>query len=1817
MKLKLQVVLLPVTSADIPTSEVLSYKKFLHLSDPACTIGQVCDSLILRYYRLYPDADQLVVEGVQDNDRCDLDPEFVAEDVFGSGDVLRILVDNVLPAYSRETTILADAHSTLVGRSLKRRNDTLDATDSLFKRSRTIWGLRKDSSVLRSSSPPEEQPANRAIAGPSSPVSLPPPPHEATAPLIPHKRDSPVPARTGRRITSGMLHAPLPEPRTSPEHTKNDHPAHSLAVETDKNSSEPEEIENGTDSDNLVSNRLLKNIGKRDTQTSFANPVKLAPPVSGPGKTPSKKAPMITLTPAKPIATLPKPSVAPLVQNPHDAQVSQSKINVYGANVLASQPLPFSPPVKPLVVPTLTSSTPSQISRPQNLLSPIGNLNVSMDLPLQRATKVAQTTPGAHSHKLTAPTSSGQSTPGPNAKEAVVKIPHVLNQPLSPKKMPTGLAKSYSLPKVRVAPTAPTKSTESNNASKSPVVVPVPLSTATKNSDIIPDNDSESSVPPSTLNESDRRSYLAPSAPVTSEGLEKQKSAKQPPAENVNLSKEEILGIFKHGMRIPNKITKKLSGPAPDIASFRDEEEEKRRIIAQRNMEQNARELDNRLRAATANKAGSRERNLRSRVTLQGVANFVTNLEVGSERDEEKEKAKDQRENELPHPFSEFVSKSKLSSVFVKLKKLDAKITTQLETEAQANIAVKDEPSTPKMSKMTIEASKGPGLNGKPSPTLKPDFESRQTLSEQREISESDDAIVQPVALQSAATSQPESESARTTPVEELVETSDDFEAEISSESESDVSDSDESVRIPIRVNKRTNAMTARQQRQRRKLRGSAKELAKPSSDEDIVLLDSSESDSEPVEVVDPLTTSLKSSNITEAPTTDNSEVKETALPSVGTRANIGDEAIQSSNSINTPTKTNSPSKTDTPAKSDILAKTHTPAKTNTFANSDTPAKTITPTEDNFLVDNNTPAKLGTPTRSATDTQEHTGFNFQPKSNKDTATSTVLVVAVAKPSIFSQQNQKGLERSQQSTQPSAVIPKSAKIASSQSVKENNPDSMVIDSHSSKSPVVKTAVANDSSTATIKRTLAEPNVSPKRQKVEAIASHIVDRKSSGNPSLASASTTKKDNIVREVNASSTLVSHKSKVVNAEKDAKVADIKNGAQEKPDNSLKDSKPAQKNHPVQKSPLSITGKAQSVSSPAPKNKVAQENGSPSQVKQHDITLLKNQPLIEPKRPSESLSQEKIQVTPKKVHTPLVKISSSLGNSLKETPLKKKVDAAGRNSTILVKSIKVDSVATSLLEANTGLSHKADTIKPFSINSRKPKAKEFALGPEKVAGKRQNDQPVKISGVAKTKIGANKESINEKKDATVQPDSISVSDSDSSESESESESDSSDSDSDSDSDSSDSDSESKTEADVKKNLTAKETSDSSQVTTLILSGTEAPKPQIFEKDEVRLEQKKTNDSKVTQRPVPEVNAKQGNLFKNPTMETKFSQKNPEIKSNVTQGPSTDNSKLAQKPVSSEVDNKVNHPPKKDKLDGKKENILDKKTAEILREVSRKRRESISQKPVDSKIISKKTSHSVLVESSSDSSSSEEDSQSEDDSDSDSSESEAETAKKASAKPTKGTATSLVASRLLPKRLNSLSSRPLPKLAAVNPPAIDAKRWNEGVKTVSIDTPFSKSSSDEEKSRGSQKIGSNGVPPINVTSSKTAPNINSVNGRPTGAKQTAPTRASPVKKTLLTSLADLASRGVPDVLDAKEKNKVAASQKVEPAASDSESGSESESSSSSDSSDSESDSDLDSSGDEKSSKFVSLKKLSANNKTKDKKKSKNGFFSMMKDARKK
>lgn len=314
MKLKLQVVLIPVTLAEMPTSSIATFKKFLHLTDPESSVGQVCDALIKRYNRLYPEADKLQVEGIQDDDRCDLDPDFAASDVFQSGDVVRVLVDNLLPTYSRDTSMILPDVTTATAdatTSSKRRADSSEANESrMLKKSRTIWGIRQDSPSEAAETASKAVPTNDLVT--KSPVLLPPPSHQTPgSKIIPQKKPSPA-SSSGRRITSGMLKLP-DESENSTESVKKTPQAVSQSPEHD-------EIDDGTDSDDLVSHRLLKHRKENDKHQA----TKLAPPPTVPTKTPSKKEPLNTLTPyhnsTQPPQPQPNVSQAPPITQIHQQQ---------------------------------------------------------------------------------------------------------------------------------------------------------------------------------------------------------------------------------------------------------------------------------------------------------------------------------------------------------------------------------------------------------------------------------------------------------------------------------------------------------------------------------------------------------------------------------------------------------------------------------------------------------------------------------------------------------------------------------------------------------------------------------------------------------------------------------------------------------------------------------------------------------------------------------------------------------------------------------------------------------------------------------------------------------------------------------------------------------------------------------------------------------------------------------------------------------------------------------------------------------------------------------------------------------------------------------------------------------------------------------------------------------------------------------------------------------------------------------------------------------------------------------------------------------
>ncbi|KAK6200375.1 uncharacterized protein RJT21DRAFT_43554 [Scheffersomyces amazonensis] len=96
MKWKLQILLIPSNYALFPTETISPefFKKFIHLVSSDKSLEENYDSIKARYSKLYPDESPLIVEGYQDKQTYDLDPDFLVEEVFENGDTLRIIVKN-------------------------------------------------------------------------------------------------------------------------------------------------------------------------------------------------------------------------------------------------------------------------------------------------------------------------------------------------------------------------------------------------------------------------------------------------------------------------------------------------------------------------------------------------------------------------------------------------------------------------------------------------------------------------------------------------------------------------------------------------------------------------------------------------------------------------------------------------------------------------------------------------------------------------------------------------------------------------------------------------------------------------------------------------------------------------------------------------------------------------------------------------------------------------------------------------------------------------------------------------------------------------------------------------------------------------------------------------------------------------------------------------------------------------------------------------------------------------------------------------------------------------------------------------------------------------------------------------------------------------------------------------------------------------------------------------------------------------------------------------------------------------------------------
>lgn len=251
---KLQVLLVPHNRKEVDSTKLTQWgtRKFVHLAEGSSTLHQVCETLVMRYRKLYPDDDELQIFLVQDNDMCDLDPDYLVDEVLNQGDIIRVIASNSARPNMLDRTLTDISHRaqstpTAVGyprkataESSRMDIDPQTTQDDLLSRP-TIWNERISSNssshdihIPKKRTSTTQQKINNEFLTPSassptaarlsstshldqSMISL-PPPESRDDRTIPRKRSNPVSHSElpTKRITSGMLSAPVHESK-SPE----------------------------------------------------------------------------------------------------------------------------------------------------------------------------------------------------------------------------------------------------------------------------------------------------------------------------------------------------------------------------------------------------------------------------------------------------------------------------------------------------------------------------------------------------------------------------------------------------------------------------------------------------------------------------------------------------------------------------------------------------------------------------------------------------------------------------------------------------------------------------------------------------------------------------------------------------------------------------------------------------------------------------------------------------------------------------------------------------------------------------------------------------------------------------------------------------------------------------------------------------------------------------------------------------------------------------------------------------------------------------------------------------------------------------------------------------------------------------------------------------------------------------------------------------------------------------------------------------------------------------------------------------------------
>ncbi|WEJ97371.1 hypothetical protein PSN45_004922 [Yamadazyma tenuis] len=257
-KVKLQVHLVPISLGESEAHEILRLRtrKFLHLAECGSNLGLVCNEICSRFNKLYPDDEHLRIECVQDDNGCDLDPDYLVDEVFTSGDIIRILTHNTFPPlydisinsslvpaggyltvhgsanhsvtpyvnkveqaangngsrFDHQSTPLIPtapvltADSSIPESSRKRTAEFFDTADPNIptKQRRSIWSMK-------ASSPNATVNTTRDFIDTSMNSLVLPPPSRSPEQdrIIPQKRQDRTNKNNGHRITSGMLSVPV------------------------------------------------------------------------------------------------------------------------------------------------------------------------------------------------------------------------------------------------------------------------------------------------------------------------------------------------------------------------------------------------------------------------------------------------------------------------------------------------------------------------------------------------------------------------------------------------------------------------------------------------------------------------------------------------------------------------------------------------------------------------------------------------------------------------------------------------------------------------------------------------------------------------------------------------------------------------------------------------------------------------------------------------------------------------------------------------------------------------------------------------------------------------------------------------------------------------------------------------------------------------------------------------------------------------------------------------------------------------------------------------------------------------------------------------------------------------------------------------------------------------------------------------------------------------------------------------------------------------------------------------------------------------